>query len=142
MCCGSRTIPRPRCPTANTVEAMRFGLKTGAALAAALICLMMGPARAEAAPERAAIVNGLCQGGPGLSQAVDQLLTGLPGATPDDLSWANRVVGAFAHRQLLCSSNGHGYLSSSATGLEAATLAPVPALPADAAAPFPSLRAR
>lgn len=121
---------------------MRFGLKTGAALAAALICLVMGPVRAEAAPDRAAIVVGLCQGGPGLSQAVDQLLAGLPGATPDDLSWANRVVGAFAHRQLLCSSNGHGYLSSSAGGLDAATLAPVPALPADAAAPFPSLRAR
>ena len=102
----------------------------------------MGPVRAEAAPDRAAIVGGLCQGGQGLPQAADQLLTGLPGATPDDLSWANRVVGAFAHRQLLCSSDGHGYLASSAAGIDAATLAPVAALPADAAAPFPSLRAR
>ncbi|HVE21436.1 MAG TPA: urea ABC transporter permease subunit UrtB [Acidocella sp.] len=116
-------------------------MKTGAALVAALICLVLGPVRAEAAPDRAAIVNGLCQGGPGLSQAADQLLTGLPGATPDDLAWANRVVGAFAHRQLLCSGDGRGYLASGAAGLDAATLAPV-ALPADATAPFPSLRAR
>lgn len=121
---------------------MRFGLKTGAALVAALICLVLGPVRAEAAPDRAMIVSGLCQGGPGLAQAADQLLTGLPGATPDDLAWANRIVGAFAHRQLLCSGNGQGYLASGAAGLDAATLAPVAALPADAAAPFPSLRAR
>src|SRR5271168_2511789 len=142
-CCGSRRVRRRRCLTASSVEVMRFGLKTGAALAAALICLVLGPVRAEAAPDRAAIVGGLCaQGGQGLPQAVDALQAALPGATPDDLSWANRVVGAFAHRQLLCSSDGHGYLASGAAGIDAATLAPVAALPADAAAPFPSLRTR
>ena len=122
---------------------MRFGLKTGAALAAALICLVLSPVRAEAAPDRAAIVGGLCvEGGHDLPQTADQLLAALPGATPDDLSWADRVVGALAHRQLLCSSDGHGYLASGAAGMDAATLAPVAVLPADAAAPFPSLRTR
>ncbi|HTJ90431.1 MAG TPA: urea ABC transporter permease subunit UrtB [Acidocella sp.] len=121
---------------------MRFGLKAGAALAAALTCLVMGPVRAEAAPDRTAIVNEVCaQGGQGLPQAADQLLTELPSATPDDVSWANRVVGAFSHRQLLCSADGHGYIANGAAGLDAATLVPAK-LPDDAAAPFLSLRAR
>ena len=57
-----------------------------------------------------------------------------PGRTA---SWVPSRTGS-----LLCSGDGQGYLASGAAGLDAATLAPVAALPADAAAPFPSLRAR
>jgi urea transport system permease protein len=115
---------------------------------AALFCLFFAPARAGAAPadgmlNRAAIVGMLCTtGGHGVQQAADQLLAGLPSATPDDLTWANRIVGAFASRALLCSADGHGYLANGAGGIDAATSASVPALPADAASPFPSLRTR
>ena len=83
---------------------MRFGFKAGAILVVALIALVMGPVRAKAAPDHAAIVGGLCApGGHEVPQTADQLLAALASATPDDVTWANRVVGAFAHRQLLCS---------------------------------------
>jgi urea transport system permease protein len=120
---------------------MRLGACRRAALAA-LLCLVLGAGHAAAAPDRSAIVSALCApGGHDLGQASDALIAALPDATPDDLSWAARVVGAFAHRQLLCSADGHGYLSDGGA-LDAATLAPVAALPADAAAPFTGLHAR
>jgi urea transport system permease protein len=115
-----------------------------AALAAALISLVLLPGRAAAAPDRGAIVAGFCdEAGHDLTQAADQVLGSLVDAAPDVLAWENRIVGAVAQRQLLCSDDGHGYLAGPAgAGVEAATLAPVPAVPADAAAPFPGLHTR
>jgi urea transport system permease protein len=122
---------------------MRLGARAAIALAAAFLGLVLGPGRAAAAADRAGIVRALCApGGHDLGQASDALLAALPGATPDDLAWTNRVVGAFAQRQLLCSADGSGYFASGSGGIDAATLAPVAALPADAAAPFTGLHAR
>jgi urea transport system permease protein len=110
---------------------------------AALFCLGLAPAHAQAALDRGAIVGQLCSaGGHDVQQAADQLLAALPTATPDELSWAGRIVDGFAARMLLCSADGHGYLANGTGGIDAATSASVASIPADAAAPFSSLRTR
>jgi urea transport system permease protein len=122
---------------------MSFRFTLSATLMVALTCFIAGPASAETPLDRAGIVTAMCgPGGGNLAQAEAKLLAGLPDATPDDLSWSRRVVDAFAHRQLLCDAGGHGFIQSGTAGLDAVTLAPMPSLPADASAPFPSLRTR
>ena len=109
-----------------------------------LLCLAVHPAQAQPAPGgHAAVLAMLCsEGGRAVPEAVLTLLAGAPAASPDEVTWAARIIQAFTARELQCAADGRVFLPG---GLDAAALAPAPPLipvPDGLRSPLPSLRSR
>ena len=89
--------------------------------------------------DRAGILADLCaEGGAKAANAINAMLAGLAGASPEDRAWLGRVSPAFAAKKLLCAPDGRVFLPD---GADAATLAAGTA-PDEARTPLPSLRLR